>query len=63
MDEGLADGLGHLVPVMKARFGDKVRFKRYELRRPLLPRLGAQAVQGALGEIEDRAEFARFGLS
>ncbi|MCR9274173.1 MULTISPECIES: S49 family peptidase [Mameliella] len=63
VDEGLADGIGHLVPLMKDRFGDKTRFKRYEARKPLLPRLGAQAVQGALGEIEERADYARFGLS
>lgn len=63
VDEGLADGVGHLVPKMKEIFGDKVRFKRFEARKPLLPRLGASAVQGALAEIEERAEFARFGLS
>lgn len=61
--EGLADGIGHLVPAMKTRFGDKVRFKRFEQRKPLLPRLGAQVVQGTLGEIEERADYARFGLS
>lgn len=63
VDEGLADGVGHLVPKMKERFGDKVRLKRFEQRRPLFPRLGAQVVQGALGEIEERADYARFGLS
>jgi signal peptide peptidase SppA len=63
VEQGLADGVGHLVPVLKARFGDKVRLKRFEQRKPLFPRFGAQAVQGALGEIEERADFARFGLS
>ncbi|EBA08283.1 S49 family peptidase [Sagittula stellata] len=63
VDQGLADGIGHLVPVMKQRFGDKVRFKRYEAKRPFLPRLGTQIAQGALSEIEERADYARFGLS
>lgn len=63
VDEGLADGIGHLVPTVKDRFGDKVRFKRYAARRPLFPRFGAQVVQGALAEVEERADFARFGLS
>ncbi|CUH75381.1 S49 family peptidase [Tropicibacter naphthalenivorans] len=62
VDVGLADGVGHLVPYMKDRFGDKVRFKRFEAKKPLLPRLGVQAMQGALAEVEERAEFARFGL-
>jgi len=60
--EGLADGIGHLVPVMKARFGDKVRFRRYGQRRSLLSRVGASLASDALGEIEERASFARFGL-
>ncbi|MFD1342773.1 S49 family peptidase [Litorisediminicola beolgyonensis] len=59
---GLADGIGHLVPVMKERFGDKVRFRRYERRKPLLGRFGATLLRDGLGEIEERAGFARFGL-
>jgi serine protease SohB len=60
--EGLADGIGHLVPVMKKRFGKKVRFRRYEARRPLIQRFGAQVVQDAIAGVEERAEYARFGL-
>ena len=59
---GLADGIGHLVPVMKARFGDKVRFRRYQQRRSLWQRFGATIATDAVGVIEERAAFARFGL-
>jgi serine protease SohB len=62
VDVGLADAIGHLIPAMKDRFGDKTEFRRYEQRRPLLSRLGATMANDALGAIEDRAEFARFGL-
>lgn len=62
VDVGLADGIGHLVPVMKDRFGDKVKFRRYEQRRPLLSRFGATLTHDALAAIEERAEFARYGL-
>ena len=62
LDLGLIDGIGHLKPKMAERFGDKVRFKRYGLRRPLLSRLGARLAQDALGGIEERAAFAQFGL-
>ena len=61
-DVGLIDGIAHLVPVMKARFGDKVRFKRYGPKRGFMSRIGAQIATDALGGIEERAEFARFGL-
>ena len=59
---GLIDGVGHLKPVLQARFGDKVELRRYGPRRPLLARFGAQLAQDALTGIEERADFARFGL-
>ncbi len=62
VEAGLADGVGHLVPMMKERFGDKVRFLHYGPRRSLLRRLGAAAVGEALGAAEERALWARFGL-
>jgi serine protease SohB len=62
IDEGLADGIGHLTPIMKQRFGDKVQFRRYGQKRPLLARFGAQIVDDAVAGIEERAAFARFGL-
>lgn len=61
-DLGLIDGVGHLKPKMQERFGDKVQFRRYELRRPLWSRFGAQMAQDALFGIEERAAYARFGL-
>lgn len=62
VEVGLADGIGHLVPVLKERFGENVRFRRYAQKRSLFQRFGAQAVNDAIGGIEDRAAFARFGL-
>ncbi|MEK0162238.1 S49 family peptidase [Phaeobacter sp. JH20_36] len=59
---GLIDGIGHLRPKMQARFGDKVRFRRYGIKKPLLGRIGMQMAQDALNGIEERAEYARFGL-
>ena len=59
---GLADGVTHLVPEMKARFGDKVQFRRYGMRRPLTQRLGMALATDAMATVEERAEFARFGL-
>ena len=62
VEQGLADGVGHLVPTMKARFGDKVRFRRYGQRRGLLARFGSALTGEALAQVEERAAFARFGL-
>lgn len=62
VEVGLADGIGHLVPKMKELYGDKVKFRRYDQKRPMIPRLGVHMMRGALTEIEERAEFARYGL-
>ncbi|MHC0054252.1 S49 family peptidase [Actibacterium sp. D379-3] len=62
VEVGLADGVGHLVPKMKQRFGDKVRLRSYGVRRPIWQRVGAQAVAGLAHDIEERAHWARFGL-
>ncbi|TCP44519.1 S49 family peptidase [Rhodovulum marinum] len=62
VERGLADGIGHLVPVMKDRFGDKVKFALHSPRKGLLSRLGAPSVAGVLDELEARAHWARYGL-
>lgn len=62
MGLGLVDGIGHLKPVMQQRFGDKVRFRRYGLKRPFWSRFGTEIVSDAVAGIEERAAFARFGL-
>jgi len=59
---GLVDGIGHVVPKMKELYGDKVRFAAYQVRRPLLSRLGAAAIDQAVHAVEERAVYARFGL-
>lgn len=62
VDMGLADGIGHLVPKLKERYGDKVRLVPYAQKRSLLSRFGAHLMQEAMYGLDERAEFARFGL-
>ncbi|MGR3343801.1 MAG: S49 family peptidase [Paracoccaceae bacterium] len=62
VDLGLADGIGHLIPKMKERFGDKVRFVPYAQRRSLFRRFGVQIVDDAIISLDERAAYARFGL-
>src|SRR6056297_1436281 len=59
---GLADGESHLVPKLKELYGDKVRILRYGQRRGLLQRFGADVARDALSVVEERADYARFGL-
>ena len=62
VENGLADGIGHLVPVMRELYGDKVRFGVIAPRRPLFRRLGLPGVGEALDAIEARALWTRYGL-
>lgn len=62
IDVGLADHIGHLVPAMKDRFGDKVKFRRFGQKKPFLSRFGAQIIDDTVVGIEERAAYARFGL-
>ena len=57
---GLADGIAHPVPRLKALYGDKIRFEVHGMRRPLLRRLGLSA-DLLMDAAEDRAAFQRFG--
>lgn len=59
---GLIDGIAHLKPKMQERFGDKVKFRRYGLRKPIWSRFGATLAQDTITGLEERAAFARFGL-
>ncbi|PKP79449.1 MAG: S49 family peptidase [Alphaproteobacteria bacterium HGW-Alphaproteobacteria-2] len=62
LELGLIDGLGHLEPVLRARFGAKTRFVHYGPRRGLLPRIGLDLAAGALDLAEERAMRAHYGL-
>jgi len=59
---GLIDGIAHLKPKMQELYGEDVDLRRYSMRLPFIRRLGAQVVRDGLMEIEERAEFARYGL-
>jgi len=59
---GLADGLGHLVPALKERFGEKTKFRVYGPRRGFLGRFGLHLAEDAMIAAEERAIWARYGL-
>jgi len=59
---GLADGEGHLLPKLQELYGTKVKLTHYGRRRGLLRRFGANLAHDAIATIEERADYARFGL-
>lgn len=61
-EAGLIDGIAHLVPAMRQRFGEKVRFRRYGPKKGLLSMFGAHLAEGVAQQAAERAAYARFGL-
>lgn len=59
VDLGLADGVGHLVPKMKALYGDKTRFKLHEPRVSWASKLGLSA-DAVMDATEEKLAFSRF---
>ncbi|MEM6624262.1 MAG: S49 family peptidase [Pseudomonadota bacterium] len=59
---GLVDGLGHLVPVMTEKFGDKTRFRVLARKKGLFARAGLPGADTLADEIAVRGLYARFGL-
>ena len=62
VDLGLADGVAHMVPKLKALYGDKVRLVPLGQKKGLLGRFGLSLAEDALSAVEERALWARYGL-
>ena len=62
VDVGLADGVAHLVPKLKALYGNDVRLVPDGQRRSIAQRFGMQLADAALAGVEDRALWSRYGL-
>ena len=62
VDLGLTDGVAHMVPKLKALYGDKVKLIPFGRKRSLFQRLGLSLMDETLGAVEDRALWARYGL-
>lgn len=62
VDIGIADGIGHLVPVLKERYGDKVKIITSAPKKGLLQRFGLPGADAIVGAVEERALWQRYGL-
>lgn len=59
---GLVDGIAHARPKLMELYGEKVRIVPFGQRRGLLSRFGLAASDFAIGAVEERALWARYGL-
>jgi serine protease SohB len=67
LERGLIDGIGHFRPVLRQRFGEKVKIIPIKIKQPLLRRLGFGGfgaedwVDGIMARAEERFARQRFG--
>ena len=59
---GLVDGEAHMMPKLQELYGKNVRLMRYGAKKGFLSRFGATLAEDAIGAVETRAQYARFGL-
>jgi serine protease SohB len=59
---GLIDEIGHLVPTLKDRFGEKVKLRVIEQKRSFSQRFGLSISDSVVGTLEERIALSRFGL-
>ena len=50
------------MPKLKELYGDKVRIRNYTRRKGFMSRFGANLANDAVAAIEERADYARYGL-
>ncbi len=62
IENGLVDGIGHVVPKMKEIFGDDVRLPLLTQKKGLFSRFGGVSAANVIADAEDRLHWQRFGL-
>jgi serine protease SohB len=62
IEVGLVDAVGHVVPTLKARYGDKVRLRVVNQKRSVFQRFNLRPSWDMLNTIDEKALWGRFGL-
>lgn len=62
LELGLIDGIAHIEPKLKELYGENVRLIPYGRKKPFLARFGAGLVNEGVTALEERADYARYGL-
>ncbi len=62
IENGLVDGIGHVVPKMKEIFGDDVRLPLLTQKKGLFSRFSGVSAGNVIADAEERLHWQRFGL-
>lgn len=59
---GLIDGIGHLEPILKEKYGKDIKFKRLDRKRSIFSRFGKASADGVFDAFVENIYFSRFRL-
>ena len=62
LDLGLIDGIDHLEPLLKKRYGKKIEFKIISRKKPLFSRLSQSIIESIFGVAIGKLYFGRFNV-
>jgi len=62
LDLGLIDGVGHLEPLLKERYGDEIEFKLISRKKPLFARLSKSMINSVVGATINKFYFSKFNV-
>ena len=62
LDLGLIDGIDHLEPQLRMRYGNKIEFKVVSRKKPLFARLSKSMVNSIFGAVISKLYFGRFNF-
>lgn len=62
VDNGLIDGIAHLAPKMKQKFGDDIKLVVFGQKKSIFKRLGLGSSSDMLSNVEERIFWSQYGL-
>ncbi len=62
LELGLIDGIGHLEPILKSKFGNDIEFKFLSRKKSFFSRFSRSAANAFFEGIMNKSFFSRFGL-
>ena len=62
MELGLIDGIGHLEPVLKSKFGQEIKFKLVNRKKGFVSRLTKSLVDDVVGAALNKLYFSRYNI-
>ena len=59
---GLIDGIGHLEPLLKEKYGEEIVFKKLDRKKGIFSRFGKASIDGIIDAVNENIYWSKFRL-